>query len=130
MVCIYYCEACERNDHVHCDLTHASEPPGSYGGSRCWCQCQGNPHWNDPGIMHEELQRAIKKFIEFEKQSKWANKMVVGKQEKCNCTGDQCCDICTGWAEYVRKHGHPPKDKNVKSVSTKRPKKRKDRTSL
>lgn len=25
----------------------------------------------------------------------------------------ECCDICTGWLAYVKKHGHPPKDKQV-----------------
>ena len=37
------------------------------------------------------------------------------KPLRCNCLPElkQCCDICTGWAAYVKKHGHPPKDKNV-----------------
>lgn len=35
------------------------------------------------------------------------------KVKKCKCRKNvnECCDICTGWAEYVKKHGHPPKDK-------------------
>lgn len=40
------------------------------------------------------------------------------KNRKCKCdchlTKYQCCDICTGWSAYVKKHGHPPKDKNRK----------------
>lgn len=40
-------------------------------------------------------------------------------KKKCECWSNQCCDICTGWAAYVKKHGHPPEDK-VKGEKVKR----------
>lgn len=38
---------------------------------------------------------------------------------KCSCNKHQhqCCDTCTGWAAYVKKHKHPPKDKTAATLA-------------
>lgn len=40
------------------------------------------------------------------------------KPSKCKCRPGytECCDICTGWKAYVKKHGHQPKDKTYEKV--------------
>ena len=45
MVYLYYCSACENGQHKYCEIGH-SAPPGVCGGSKCRCQCNGDPLWN------------------------------------------------------------------------------------
>lgn len=64
MVYIYTCQACERDDHIHCELGHPCAP-GKYGGSKCRCPCLGDPHWNDPNnvkLVFEKMENFLKRF--------------------------------------------------------------------
>jgi hypothetical protein len=68
MVYLYYCQACEKDDHKHCELGTPA-PKGHYGGSMCRCPCRRDPLWNDPERIHDELQAVINSLIDFEEQS-------------------------------------------------------------
>jgi hypothetical protein len=69
MVKIYTCQACTENRHKDCELSKPSYPPGSYGGSRCLCSCNGNPHFNDPDVIHRELMKQLDKITKFDEES-------------------------------------------------------------
>lgn len=43
---VHLCPECEAGRHKSCWRTKPSHPPGSYGGSRCSCPCDGNPNFN------------------------------------------------------------------------------------
>ena len=69
MVRLYLCQACQNNNHKKCELGH-SVPKGQFGGSLCKCGCRGNPKWNDPYLIHEELSKQLRQLTEFETKSK------------------------------------------------------------
>jgi hypothetical protein len=69
MVYLYYCKACEEGKHENCDRTTPCYPKGSFGGRKCTCICNGDPHWNDPQRIHEELQELIDQILRAEKIS-------------------------------------------------------------
>ena len=81
MVYLYYCDACERGDHEHCERTTPSHPPGSFGGRKCRCACNGDPLWNDPQRIHEECVRLLEQISRADKLSRETH-MVVGKPKK------------------------------------------------
>lgn len=84
MVKIYTCNACTENRHKDCELSKPSYPPGSYGGSRCLCACRGNPHFNDPDVIHRDIMRQLDKITKFEEASKNVSPLmtVKGKPKK------------------------------------------------
>ena len=68
MVYLYLCKACEDGDHGKCDLCHPA-PKGNFGGRLCRCPCHGNPRWNTPEFIEEELQNLVDKMIDHQKAS-------------------------------------------------------------
>jgi hypothetical protein len=49
MVYLYLCKACEDDNHKDCELGFPC-PPGQFGGSKCTCQCNGNPKFGLPSV--------------------------------------------------------------------------------
>lgn len=71
MVYLYLCKACEKGDHGNCELGYPA-PKGHYGGSKCRCQCGGNPRWNTPEYIEEELKKLIQSIMDHQKASEEA----------------------------------------------------------
>lgn len=53
---LYLCAECERGNHGRCYRTKPSHPPGSFGGSKCRCGCDGNADFVKP-ISAEEADQ-------------------------------------------------------------------------
>ena len=79
MVKIYTCQACTENKHKDCELSKSSYPPGSYGGSFCRCPCKGDPHFDDPNTVYNQLVKMIEYAAKHEKDSKKVDLMVKEK---------------------------------------------------
>lgn len=47
MVCLRMCTACIAGDHKNCRKSEPA-PEGVYGGFRCLCKCDGDPHFGKP----------------------------------------------------------------------------------
>lgn len=45
---LHLCPECEKGNHVACWRTQPSHPPGSYGGSKCRCGCDGHADYGKP----------------------------------------------------------------------------------
>lgn len=73
MVYLYYCDACERGDHTNCERSSGCEK-GHYGGRMCRCACHGDPLWNSPTKIHNELMEQLKNIEQFEKDSENVSK--------------------------------------------------------
>ena len=75
----------------------------------CWnCDGRGYVLYADPWDRENGNPCKICKHT-----GKLAISYLRAKPKKCKCRQgvNECCDICTGTAAYVKKHGHPPKDK-------------------
>lgn len=68
MVYLYLCTACQDHKHGECELAHPA-PPGVYGGSLCSCPCRGNPRWNTPEYLEEELHKLSQSIADHQKAS-------------------------------------------------------------
>lgn len=66
MAFLYLCKACEEGRHGACDLCTPA-PEGVYGGSICTCPCRGNPRWNSPEFLKEELKKVIDDYLHHQK---------------------------------------------------------------
>ena len=66
MVHLYFYEACFKGNHSKCDLTQPA-PPGVFGGSKCYCNCNGNSLWTVN--QTKTLLNLDEKFIPIEKPS-------------------------------------------------------------
>ena len=82
MVKIYTCQACTENRHKDCELSKPSYPPGSYGGSRCLCSCNGNPHFNDPKAVHNQLIKMIENAAKHEENFNRADLVMKNKPKE------------------------------------------------
>ena len=50
MVYLYLCEACKKENHKECEHGFPMRKGDVSGGSKCTCQCNGNPKFGLPTI--------------------------------------------------------------------------------
>ncbi len=57
--------------NVNWELRHI--PPGSIGGSKCFCPCTGDPLWNTPEKIEKDLQKLLKDMADYREATKNIN---------------------------------------------------------
>lgn len=63
---LHLCPECDKGNHARCWRTQPSHPPGSYGGSKCRCGCEGNSDYDKPkSAFDEEFSKLFSKIVMF-----------------------------------------------------------------